>query len=154
MTLKVFDLPDETIEMIERFEDYAGINVPSGGILDDDRGYIVNGANTVALVYDEDAAYDDGAGLPIPELTEPASDVTEVKPDDGYTLDVFSFPAGNETHINADYTGIVREVYGVDLRHFPQRVKSHPEKDTWPIRVDDSESETSILIAPHIPPEQ
>lgn len=112
-----------------------------------DQGMVIDPANVAAFVLDSDCA-DEHLVSSHKELTEPAVSVTERESEDGYDVAVFEFAEGHRTGVKMQYIELIEEIYGVNVMHFPQRVKSHPDTSTHPIKVADSPSDTWIIVAP------
>lgn len=156
-------LPTSTEEIITKFSREASVstrylqdkNLSAAELLANvlrpesmklDEGQIMNPELTVALVFYED----DVKASFLKNYTSLSESAVEVSSGqwNSYDQSTFTFPTGNRAGIQREYVDLVEKVYGVDLLEEPERAKSHRKYSEYPIKVEDDESGTYLLIAP------
>lgn len=110
-----------------------------------DEGQITNKANTVAIVFEPELVEDKYIAFH-DEIGTPAESF-DVNANDDHT-----FHFGNGAAMIADqYLETIENIYKLDLRNEDlNRVLGNSESDNYPIKVEDPEAETYMLIAPRM----
>jgi hypothetical protein len=114
--------------------------------IDYEKGLITDMGNIIGLVFEAGDVADDL--LTAQGKMKVNAVGVEQTSNDTRDLTVFTFPNGNRAAFAPDRIEQIETVYETNLQNFPQKVKSHEENDDWAIQVDDSESNTYMMLAP------
>lgn len=110
-----------------------------------DEGQITNKANTVGIVFEPELVADKFTVFHN-EIDTPAGSF-DVNSNDDHT---FHFGNG-AAMIAGQYLDVVENIYDLDLRNDDlNRVLGNSESDNYPVKIEDPEAETYIVIAPRI----
>lgn len=152
-----------TETMLERFAQVCGVgyrhrhgelqrrlsvaDVENTDSLDLTEGLVTDPANVTAIIFDRER---------IPEKFEFNHDTMDTPATNTYDetynevpVTVFEFGDARSTYTTS-FIEQIEEIYDVPLRNTPQQVLGSGESYTWPLRVNHSESDTYILLAPRI----